>query len=71
MFNINQFVNEYITTRSNSMFISDIEENKDLLYEEINGKSLLVIGGAGSIGSSYIRALLPVSYTHLTLPTKA
>ena len=57
MFNINQFVNEYITTRSNSMFISDIDENKDLLYEEINGKSLLVIGGAGSIGYSYIRAL--------------
>ena len=67
MFNINQFVNEYITTRSNSMFISDIEENKDLLYEEINGKSLLVIGGAGSIGSSYIRALLPFKPSKLVV----
>lgn len=42
MFNINQFVNEYITTRSNSMFISDIEENKDLLYEEIMVKVYLL-----------------------------
>jgi FlaA1/EpsC-like NDP-sugar epimerase len=41
------------------MFAADIEANKEQLRQEIEGKRLLVIGGAGSIGSSYIRAMLP------------
>lgn len=59
MFNVSQFIAEYITERQRSMFVSDIEANKEKLREEIEGKSVLVIGGAGTIGSSYIRALLP------------
>ena len=39
------------------MFAPDIEANKDKLTEEIEGKSVLVIGGAGSIGSQFIRAV--------------
>lgn len=41
------------------MFLKDIEGNKEKLTEKIKDKSVLVIGGAGSIGSSYIRAVLP------------
>jgi len=41
------------------MFVSDIETNRDLLSQKIRGKSVLVIGGAGSIGSSFIKAILP------------
>ena len=41
------------------MFARDIEANRARLREEIEGKSVLVIGGAGTIGSSYIRAILP------------
>ena len=41
------------------MFLQDIENNRSQLTREIEGKSVLVIGGAGTIGSSYIRALLP------------
>lgn len=41
------------------MFSADIEANRDALSEKIAGKSVLVIGGAGSIGSSFIKALLP------------
>ena len=41
------------------MFLSDIEKNHSLLNEKIKGKSILVIGGAGSIGSSFIKAILP------------
>lgn len=52
MLNIDKFINENITFRSMSMFLSDIELNKGKLQREIAGKSLLVIGGAGSIGSS-------------------
>ena len=59
MLNINQFIAENITYRTQSMFAADIETKKEKLKEEIEGKSVLVIGGAGTIGSSYIRALLP------------
>lgn len=41
------------------MFAADIEANRERLAEEIGGKTVLVIGGAGTIGSSFIRALLP------------
>lgn len=41
------------------MFAADIEANKKKLQIEIENKSVCVIGGAGSIGSSFIRALLP------------
>ncbi|HAZ90705.1 MAG TPA: nucleoside-diphosphate sugar epimerase [Eubacterium sp.] len=59
MFNIEDFISECVTKRSKSMFSTDIEVNKDVLSDRIKGKSLLVIGGAGSIGSSFIKAVLP------------
>lgn len=59
MFNLDLFIDENITHRSVSMFQCDIEKNCKQLKEEIYDKSILVIGGAGSIGSSFIKALLP------------
>ena len=59
MLNIAQFIAENVTFRASSMFAPDIEANKAELSRRIAGKKVLVIGGAGSIGSSYIRALLP------------
>ena len=59
MFNLPEFINEYVTMRPFSMFNTDIENNKVNLLNGIKGKSVLVIGGAGSIGSSFIKALLP------------
>ena len=41
------------------MFIHDIDDNKQLITEKVKGKTVLVIGGAGSIGSSFIKAVLP------------
>ena len=67
MLNIDKFINENITFRSTSMFLSDIELNKGKLQREIAGKSLLVIGGAGSIGSSFIRAMLPFKPSKLVV----
>jgi FlaA1/EpsC-like NDP-sugar epimerase len=58
-FNLTKFVHTHITGRTTSMFAADIAQNHALLSQEIQGKSVLVIGGAGSIGSSYIKALLP------------
>lgn len=59
MFIKKKFISDYVTKRPQSMFLSDIEANKETLTQEIQGKSVCVIGGAGSIGSSFIRAVLP------------
>ncbi len=59
MLNIEKFINQFVIRRSNSMFETDIQKYSEDLFEIINGKSILVIGGAGSIGSSFIRAILP------------
>ena len=59
MFDLASFISEYVTKRPVSMFYDDIQSNKDVLTEKIKDKSVLVIGGAGSIGSSYIKAILP------------
>lgn len=58
MFDLNKFIGQYVTKRPQSMFLKDIEANKKKLMEKIEDKSVLVIGGAGSIGSSFIKAIL-------------
>ena len=58
MFNLKKFIADSITSRSISMFANDIEANKEKLTQEIKGKTICVIGGAGSIGSSFIKATL-------------
>lgn len=58
MINISQFISQYVTERPDSMFVPDIEANKEFLTKEIKGKKICVIGGAGSIGSSFIKAVL-------------
>jgi FlaA1/EpsC-like NDP-sugar epimerase len=57
-FNLNKFINEEVILREKSLFADDLKKNNYELEKSIHGKSVLVIGGAGSIGSSYIRALL-------------
>lgn len=59
MFNLSDFISAHVTKRPESMFEKDIERNRKTLTQRIQGKSVLVIGGAGSIGSSFIRAILP------------
>lgn len=58
-FDISKFINKYVTKREQSMFLTDIDDNKEQLSRKISGKTVLVIGGAGSIGSSFIKAILP------------
>lgn len=59
MININKFISNHITKRTVSLFFNDIEANRAKLALEISGKKILVIGGAGTIGSSFIRSILP------------
>lgn len=67
MFDLDKFVSQNVIKRDKSMFISDIQENNTLLIDKVRGKTLLVIGGAGSIGSSFIRAILPYRPASLTV----
>jgi FlaA1/EpsC-like NDP-sugar epimerase len=53
-----QFIRTHITKRDSSLFEKDIDKYKDQLSANIKDKSVLVIGGAGTIGSSYIKAIL-------------
>lgn len=59
VFHLDKFISEYVTKREKSMFEPDIVRHKEKLSEKIKGKTVLVIGGAGSIGSSFIQAILP------------
>jgi len=58
MFILEKFIADNVIKRPYSMFVSDIEANKETLTKEIKGKKVCVIGGAGSIGSSFIKAIL-------------
>jgi len=58
MFNLDKFIADSVTHRPSSMFEADIQANATRLTQEIEGKSVCVIGGAGSIGSSFIKAVL-------------
>lgn len=58
MFNIDKFISDRVIKRPVSMFAADIEVNKEALTHEIKDKKVCVIGGAGSIGSSFIKAVL-------------
>jgi FlaA1/EpsC-like NDP-sugar epimerase len=56
-----------VTGREESLFLHDIEANSEALTKEISGKRVLVIGGAGSIGSSFIKAVLPFRPSQLVV----
>ena len=58
LIDIPNFIRTHITKRDHSFFQSDIETNNQTLWNEIKNKSILVIGGAGTIGSSFIKAIL-------------
>ena len=47
-----------LTGRKTSFFLSDLDSSRAKLKLEIEGNSVLVIGGAGTIGSNFIKELL-------------
>jgi len=59
MLSIDSFIAQYVTKRQSSMFLSDVNTYRQILSKSIEGKTVCVIGGAGSIGSSFIKAILP------------
>jgi FlaA1/EpsC-like NDP-sugar epimerase len=57
-FNLDQFIKDHVVYRQESLFINDLEKHQDQISNFLNHARVLVIGGAGTIGSSYIKALL-------------
>ena len=55
---LDYFIRTRVTKRPESLLKPDLGKNHPLLEEKLTGRSVLVIGGAGTIGSFYIKALL-------------
>ena len=57
-FDLDEFIKQFITRRERSLLADDFIRHSEVLHAQIDGKRVLVIGGAGTIGSYYIKALL-------------
>ena len=57
-FDIESFVRKYMTKRPESLLAADFAKCRDEMHRRIDGKRMLVIGGAGTIGSNYVKAAL-------------
>jgi FlaA1/EpsC-like NDP-sugar epimerase len=65
--NLDHFIKTYVTKRPESLLKPDFEKFDTELNNRINGRKVLVIGGAGTIGSSYIKAILKFSIAKLVV----
>lgn len=57
-FDIENFVRKCMTKRPESLLKADFEKYAEQMHSAIDGKRMLVIGGAGTIGSNYVKAAL-------------
>jgi len=56
--NLDSFIKKFVIKRKESLLYKDLLNNNNELQNKITNKSVLIIGGAGTIGSFYIKALL-------------
>ncbi len=66
-FNLDNFISSYVTKRPQSLLQEDFLKYNTELNTRITGKNVLVIGGAGTIGSSYIKAILKFNIKKLVV----
>jgi hypothetical protein len=55
---IENFVAKHVVQREKSFFQVDFHKNAGKIRKEIQGKRVLVIGGAGTVGASFVKALV-------------
>ncbi len=66
-FNLRGFIKQFVTDRSESLLAADFIKYKEELTRRIDGKKVLVIGGAGTIGSFYVKAILKFKIAELVV----
>ena len=64
---LDTFITTHVTRRPVSLLKPDLEKYHSELERRISGKRVLVIGGAGTIGSHYIKAILKFSVSRLVV----
>ena len=57
-FNLEKFISTCVTGRETSLLAADFQKYDNELHARIDGRCVLVIGGAGTIGSFFIKAIL-------------
>ncbi|MBO9577284.1 MAG: polysaccharide biosynthesis protein [Microbacteriaceae bacterium] len=55
---LDDFIARRVTGRARSLFADDLEAHEHALREALEGRSLLVVGGAGTIGGAFVREAL-------------
>ncbi len=66
-FDLGNFIKTFVTKREESLLAQDFHKYYNELCLRINNKKVLIIGGAGTIGSSYIKAILKFTITKLVV----
>ena len=56
--NISKLLSTRVRNIKINPFLEDLTAQKNFLHSQINDKKILMIGGAGTIGSSYIKQIL-------------
>jgi FlaA1/EpsC-like NDP-sugar epimerase len=57
-FDLHQFIRDHLTGRQKHLLQADLSIYHQELSNRISGRAVLVIGGAGTIGSNFIKAIL-------------
>jgi len=65
--NISKLLSTRVRNIKTNPFIVDLKIQRDFLDSQINDKKILVIGGAGTIGSSYIKQILKYKPSKITV----
>ena len=65
--NISKLLSTRVRNIKINPFLEDLTAQKNFLHSQINDKKILVIGGAGTIGSSYIKQILKYKPSKITI----
>ena len=65
--NISKLLSTRVRNIKINPFLEDLTVQKNFLHSQINDKKILIIGGAGTIGSSYIQQILKYKPSKITV----
>ena len=67
MIDLDSFIHKYILERPTSLFQEDLDNHSDYIRNEVSNKSILVIGGAGTIGAAFIKEIIKFNPAKITV----